>query len=324
MQKLQTIRELNDIKIIFNNNEHDLQTISHLITIIRGNKYNLGKENIRKLLEIPLDVLEHDVELKKESEFIKFGSYFSGNIRTSNDMSILKFKDIFENHEHTLQDIVDFTKAIYNRINVDEKMIYEIEFLLRNPEVVIRDDINLYRYSNFNKSGSIFALYIDNVIMNMMNKVYEVNSQKEGLHAIERFDDIEYDIALSFAGEDRERASELANSLNRKGIKVFYDYYEIDTLWGKDLYEYLSKIYRDQAKFCIMFLSDNYAKKLWTNHERKNAQARAFKESREYILPIRLDNTTIPGINDTIGYINYNDYSVDEIAEIIIKKIKSL
>ncbi len=48
-----------------------------------------------------------------------------------------------------------------------------------------------------------------------------------------------------------------------------------------------------------MFLSRNYAAKLWTNHEREAAQARAFRENEEYILPIRLDDTEIPGILQT-------------------------
>ena len=30
-----------------------------------------------------------------------------------------------------------------------------------------------------------------------------------------------------------------------------------------------------------MFLSKEYANKLWTNHERKSAQERAFKEKKE-------------------------------------------
>jgi hypothetical protein len=35
-----------------------------------------------------------------------------------------------------------------------------------------------------------------------------------------------------------------------------------------------------------MFISGAYGNKLWTNHERKSAQARAFQEAQEYILAI--------------------------------------
>ena len=49
-----------------------------------------------------------------------------------------------------------------------------------------------------------------------------------------------YDVALSFAGEDRIHAVALAEILSRRGVKVFYDKYEKSTLWGKDLYTHLS------------------------------------------------------------------------------------
>ena len=65
----------------------------------------------------------------------------------------------------------------------------------------------------------------------------------------------EYDVALSFAGEDRQHAEELANLLESIGYKVFYDKYEQSRLWGKDLYAHLSSIYKDKARYCVMFLS---------------------------------------------------------------------
>ena len=46
----------------------------------------------------------------------------------------------------------------------------------------------------------------------------------------------EFDVALSFAGEDREYAEALADLLNSGGYTIFYDKYEQADLWGKDLY----------------------------------------------------------------------------------------
>lgn len=72
----------------------------------------------------------------------------------------------------------------------------------------------------------------------------------------------EYDIALSFAGEDRKTAREYADQLRKKSISVFFDEYEKADLWGKDLYEKLDDIYRKRAKYCVIFISEFYAKKL--------------------------------------------------------------
>lgn len=132
----------------------------------------------------------------------------------------------------------------------------------------------------------------------------------------------EYDVALSFAGENRAYVEKVANSLKNKGIKVFYDLFEEANLWGKNLYEYLSEIYQSKARYTVLFVSSFYNKKLWTNHERVSMQARAFQESREYILPARFDNTEIPGILKTIGYINLENRTPEELAILIENKLK--
>lgn len=132
----------------------------------------------------------------------------------------------------------------------------------------------------------------------------------------------EYDIALSFAGEDRAYVEEVATSLKERGVRVFYDVFEEANLWGKNLYEYLSDIYQNKARYTVMFISSFYNQKLWTNHERVSMQARAFQESREYILPARFDDTEIPGVLRTIGYISLKSRSPQELAGLIESKLK--
>jgi len=51
--------------------------------------------------------------------------------------------------------------------------------------------------------------------------------------------DYDYDVALSFAGEDREYVEIVADILHELGVKVFYDKYEEADLWGRDLYTHL-------------------------------------------------------------------------------------
>lgn len=133
--------------------------------------------------------------------------------------------------------------------------------------------------------------------------------------------DYDYDVALSFAGEDSEYVSSVARCLKERGIKVFYDKYEQVELWGKDLYTHLYDTYKKRARYCVIFISKNYKEKLWTNHERESAQTRAFMENREYILPARFDDTEIPGIKPTIGYISLKEYTPSEFADLVCKKI---
>jgi len=113
----------------------------------------------------------------------------------------------------------------------------------------------------------------------------------------------------------------LAEALARYKVSVFFDEHEKATLWGKDLYAFLSDLYQNRARFCVMFLSKHYAAKLWTNHERKAAQARAFRDNHEYVLPIRLDDTEIPGIPSTLGFLAWPPEDAETIAKALRVKI---
>lgn len=133
--------------------------------------------------------------------------------------------------------------------------------------------------------------------------------------------EFEYDVAVSFAGEDRAIVEQFAEILKTQGLKVFYDTWEQANLWGRDLYQHLDEVYSKKARFCVMFLSAHYAAKAWTNQELKSAQARAFQENDGYILPLRLDDTVIPGIRATLGYLDLRKISVERAAQIAIQKI---
>jgi len=131
----------------------------------------------------------------------------------------------------------------------------------------------------------------------------------------------EYDVAFSFAGEDRDYVDEVAGALKNSGIRVFYDRYEQIDLWGKDLYTHLRDVYQKKARYTVMFISQSYARKLWTNHERESAQARAFTENREYVLPVRFDDTDVPGVLPTTGYLDLRNLSPVELANAIVAKL---
>lgn len=134
--------------------------------------------------------------------------------------------------------------------------------------------------------------------------------------------DYDYEVAFSFAGENRVFVQEVADYLVSKGIKVFYDKYEQVDLWGKDLYQHLNTVYKKKANYCVIFISKHYAEKLWTKHELESAQARAFTENREYILPARFDNTEIPGLNETVGYLDINDMTPENFGSLLLRKLR--
>ncbi|MCK4818052.1 TIR domain-containing protein, partial [bacterium] len=71
----------------------------------------------------------------------------------------------------------------------------------------------------------------------------------------------QYDVALSFAGENREYVDQVYTYLTTQGIKPFYDKAEEIELWGNDLVARFDGIYRSEAHYCVMFISCHYLQK---------------------------------------------------------------
>jgi hypothetical protein len=133
----------------------------------------------------------------------------------------------------------------------------------------------------------------------------------------------EYAVAISFAGPQRELAERLARLVRKAGYKVFYDDFYPDRLWGKDLPPFFDGIYRKKSLFCVLFISQEYAARMWTNWERRSATARLLEErGKEYILPIRVEDVEVEGIPSTIGYVSLRDHSIEQTAEMLIKKLQ--
>jgi TIR domain len=134
-----------------------------------------------------------------------------------------------------------------------------------------------------------------------------------------------FDFALSFAGEDRIFVQQLANELKARGAQVFYDDEQTSSLWGEDLGTYLDRVYRIESRFAIIVVSKDYVLKMWTTYEYNSALARAIEgKNAAYILPIRLDDSEVPGLRPTLGFIDGRQHSPAAIAELANEKLQSL
>lgn len=131
----------------------------------------------------------------------------------------------------------------------------------------------------------------------------------------------DYDVCLSFAGEDRAYVEMVASGLKSHRLRVFYDEDEKVKSWGKDLVEYFDHIYREASRYCVMFISAAYAAKPWTRHERRSALARALIEEGEYILPARFDDTQLPGLPPTVGWVDLRDIAPATLVEFVVEKL---
>lgn len=133
----------------------------------------------------------------------------------------------------------------------------------------------------------------------------------------------DYDVALSYAGEDHTYVQRIAALLQQRGVRILYDEYAAAELWGNDLYTLLDDVYRKRARFAIAFVSRHYVSKPWTQHERQSAQARALTEVGPYFLPVRLDDSELPGLRPTVAYVDARRTSVEQLVSMVQQKLSA-
>jgi len=131
-----------------------------------------------------------------------------------------------------------------------------------------------------------------------------------------------YDVCVSFAGEDRVFVERAVRSLKQRRVTCFYDRDEQADLLGKNLITFLDEVYRKKARHCLMFISKHYPLKQWTNHERESIQARVFEGGVDYLIPVLLDDTEVPGVLPTIGRIDGRQNDPSQVAALIQTKLR--
>lgn len=114
-----------------------------------------------------------------------------------------------------------------------------------------------------------------------------------------------YDFALSFAGEDRDVAKQVFESLQAREMHVFYDEQESHRILGNDVEQYLEPIYRTEAAYVLPFVSPKYPLKIWTKFESDQFKERFGSSS---VIPLFLDGyrATQFDTTSTVGYLSIN------------------
>lgn len=133
-----------------------------------------------------------------------------------------------------------------------------------------------------------------------------------------------YDVFISHANEDKlVFVEELKKSLDKLGIKVFYDKDSLE--WGDD---WKKKIIEGtkKAEFAIIIISSNFFDREWTEKELSEFLSRQNQNGQKIILPILHDITReqlirkYPKVAE-IQYINSLEHSCDEIALMFAKQL---
>jgi hypothetical protein len=113
-----------------------------------------------------------------------------------------------------------------------------------------------------------------------------------------------YDVALSFAGEDRSYAEHLRDELEDLGHMVFYDLAEQHRFVGQDVEAYLGPIYQSGSRYVVAILGSMYGRKRWTLFEAGKYKERLAKGQ---VIPV-WDKTVAPSPFDATRALGGLDY----------------
>lgn len=135
--------------------------------------------------------------------------------------------------------------------------------------------------------------------------------------------ELQYDVCLSFAGKHRRYVEQVASAMVNNQVRVFYDRFAEDDMWGKDLSVYLESIYRSSSRYCMIFASREYAARMWPSFELAHAIARQIEDRGGHILPVTMDGTVVPGPPTTIHYVDARKKSPREVAGAFVRRLRA-
>lgn len=131
-----------------------------------------------------------------------------------------------------------------------------------------------------------------------------------------------YDIAISYASQQSFYVEKVAELLQNKGIKVFYSPFMQVDMWGEDIDTYLYNTYFSEASTCLMFISKEYDASRWCKLESRTAFERQEKNGF-YILPVRFDDTVLPGLDSSLLYLDANHITPEILTDKIVEKLEN-
>lgn len=125
-------------------------------------------------------------------------------------------------------------------------------------------------------------------------------------------------------GEKRSFVSNIAKILkkNLDNDKLFYDFDYQSQLAKPNLDTLLQKIYRNNSKLIVVFLSNEYTQKEWCGLEWRAIRDIIKTKEDDKIMFIKFDDYPVDGVFSTDGYIDARHCTEKQIAKYILERIK--
>jgi hypothetical protein len=186
----------------------------------------------------------------------------------------------------------------------------------RRLDILLQTKESLNRFFYYNTDSKNFA--IEDPALFYYIKHLDWNKLRDDCGFNEADKNLEYDLAISFAGENRELARRFANKFEIFDVNVFFDELYESNLLGKALSKQFTRIFNDDSAFVLCLLDKYHKEKVWTTFERETFKKRVAEEA---IIPVYLDETIFPGIPEDIYGIDFRIPVTEELMDDAIIKI---
>jgi tetratricopeptide (TPR) repeat protein len=133
-----------------------------------------------------------------------------------------------------------------------------------------------------------------------------------------------FEVALSFPGEHRDFVQQIANHLAGKvgRGRVLYDKFYEAEFARPNLDTHLQRLYHDESELIAVFLCADYERKEWCGLEWRAIRDLIKKRQASSVMPLRFDDTEIPGLFSIDGYVSIGNREPREVADLIVQRMQ--
>ncbi|SFI64552.1 TIR domain-containing protein [Aerobium aerolatum] len=291
-------------------------------TICVSNDVDQTQENTRRIDWTPDEIKARVVETLHHNYDPAVREFCRGRrFRPTNDPYYKLLRAVSEQERSSvdLNEITNSRQDIKGSINNVKD--HRLRVLLEQKESCAR----LFYYDVDTKN---FAIEDPALFYYIKNLDWEDLRQRCGFR--EDAKDFEWDVAISFAGENRTFANFVGEQLRELDISVFYDRnYEdnyLGGLWSKEFLE----IFVNKSRLVVAILDQHHKDKVWPTFERDCFTSRV---SDAEVIPVFLDRTIFPGIPSDLVSIHFlfggdvstqSDAIIDDVVLRIAGKLDGL
>lgn len=183
--------------------------------------------------------------------------------------------------------------------------------------VLIEEKNECSRYFYYDRDTKNFALEDPALFFYIRNLNWESLRERCGFR--DNVKDYDFDVAISFAGENRTLAEFITKNLEILDMSVFYDKNFEDNYLGGPWSKHFNEIFVEQSRIVVVLLDTFHHEKVWPTFERDCFAPRV---KNAEVIPVRLDDTVFVGIPNDLVSIHFKmDGSVEDNEDKIINEV---